>query len=75
MAPKRNPERRARIAEMLDRGLGLAEIARRLEVTIPTVWHYACGLGYEPDARFNRRHSQTDNFAGRGVVRRLEPAA
>jgi hypothetical protein len=41
---------------MLDEGPGLAEIARRLDVSIPTVWHYACGLGYEPDAKFNRRY-------------------
>src|SRR4051795_12100253 len=56
MGRKTNPERRARVAEMLEEGLGLAEIARRLEVTIPTVWHYACGLGYTPDPKFNRRY-------------------
>jgi 5-methylcytosine-specific restriction endonuclease McrA len=56
MARKTNPERRARVAEMLDQGLGLAEIARRLGVSIPTVWHYACGLGYQPDQKFNRRY-------------------
>jgi transposase-like protein len=56
MARKTNPERRARVAEMLEQGAGLAEIARALGVTISTVWHYACGLGYEPDPKFNRRY-------------------
>jgi 5-methylcytosine-specific restriction endonuclease McrA len=41
---------------MLDQGLALAEIARRLDVTISTVWYYACGLGYKPDPKFNRRY-------------------
>ena len=56
MARKTNPERRARVAEMLAQGMGLAEISRRLGVTISTVWHYACGLGYRPDPKFNRRY-------------------
>jgi hypothetical protein len=56
MARKTNPERRARVAEMLGQGVGLAEIARALGVSIPTVWHYACGLGYKPDPKFNRRY-------------------
>ena len=56
MARKTNPERRARVAELLDRGVGLAEIARTLGVSISTVWYYACGLGYQPDEKFNRRY-------------------
>jgi transposase len=56
MGRKTNPERRARVAEMLAEGLALAEIARRLDVTISTVWHYACGLGYRPDPKFHRRY-------------------
>ena len=56
MARKTNPERRARVADLLERGLGLAEIARTLDVSIPTVWYYACGLGYQPDQKFNRRY-------------------
>jgi hypothetical protein len=56
MARRTNPERRAQIAEMLARGLGLAEISRMLDVSISTVWHYACGLGYKPDPKFSRRY-------------------
>jgi len=41
---------------MLARGLGLAEISRTLDVSISTVWHYACGLGYKPDPKFSRRY-------------------
>jgi 5-methylcytosine-specific restriction endonuclease McrA len=56
MARKTNPERRARIAELLEGGHGLTEIARMLEITIPTVWYYAVSVGYEPDQKFNRRY-------------------
>jgi 5-methylcytosine-specific restriction endonuclease McrA len=59
MGRKSNPERRALVAEMLEQRLPLAEIARRLEVTISTVWYYACGLGYKPDPKFNRRYDWT----------------
>src|SRR2546421_10519052 len=56
MRGRRNPERRARIADLLDRGWTLGRIAKELNVSIPTVWHYACGLGYVPDQKFNRRY-------------------
>ncbi len=56
MARKTNPERRTRIAELLERGLGLADIARTLDVSISTVSYYACGLGYQTNQKFNRRY-------------------
>ena len=41
---------------LLDHGLSLSEIARRLDVTIQTVWYYARAVGYQPDPKFKRRY-------------------
>lgn len=48
-------ERRRAVAELLDQGLGVAEIARRLGVSKPTVCYHARGLGVPSRIEFARR--------------------
>jgi DNA-binding CsgD family transcriptional regulator len=53
-------ERRRAVSELLDQGLGIAEIARRLGISKPTVCYHARKLGIPPRSEFARRFDWTE---------------
>ena len=55
MARSMSPTRTA-VRELLEEGLTPAEIARRLNLSAPTICHHTRALGYEGDERFRRRY-------------------
>jgi DNA-binding CsgD family transcriptional regulator len=52
--------RRRAVAELLDQGLGVAEIARKLDVSKPTVCYHARNLGIPSRREFARRFDWTE---------------
>lgn len=55
-AGKPKGETRARVEQLLNEGLGIAEVAERLDVSKPTVCYHARKLGVPPQPKFARRH-------------------
>ncbi len=47
---------RERVADLLGSGHTVTEIARRLNLSKPTICHHARQLGHPPSAKFNRRY-------------------
>lgn len=49
-------QRRREVAALLERGLSVSEIARRLEISKPTVCYHARKLGVPAQSKFAKRH-------------------
>lgn len=47
---------RTRVAQLLDSGHTVTQIARRLSLSKPTICHHARRLGHAPSQKFNRRY-------------------
>ena len=47
---------REKVRRLIQQGLGVSEIARRLEISKPTVCYHARKLGYPASSRFARRY-------------------